>query len=274
MREIRVRVVATFGIVRANEIAQRVSGADPDTTSGTALVMGATSDIGRAIAVRLGRDGWKLQLAARNPEQLKLESRDLQLRGVSVSTHECDLLDCEARTSLMRTLPTTPDIVVCAVGLLGDQTEAESDAAVSERIMLTNYVAPALFMNGLAQRFEQRGSGVLIGISSVAGERGRRSNHMYGSAKSGFTAFLSGLRSRLFESGIRVITVKPGFVRTRMTDHLDLPALLTVDPEDVAEAIVTAIRKHRDTIYVGSVWRLVSCVIRAIPEAIFKRLSL
>ena len=140
--------------------------------------------------------------------------------------------------------------------------------------MRTNYVGPALLMGALAERFEQRGSGVLVGVSSVAGERGRASNYVYGSAKAGLTAFLSGLRNRLAHSGVHVVTVKPGFVRTRMTDGMDLPAWLTAKPQEVAKAVVQAIRRRRDVIYVYRLWRLLMLIIRAIPEPMFKRLRL
>ena len=165
--------------------------------------MGATGDIGRAIARRLGRDGWELQLAARDPAQLEAEAQDLRLRGISVSAHECDVLK-DGGVSLIDALPTTPDVAVCTVGALGDQPDAERDSRAAERVMRTNYLGPALLMGALANRFEERGHGTLIGISSIAGERGRRSNYAYGSAKSGFTSFLSGLRSRLWRSGVQV----------------------------------------------------------------------
>ena len=239
----------------------------------TALIVGATSDIGRAVARRFGRDGWALQLAGRNLEQLETEARDLRLRDAPVSTYECDILR-DGGVPLVDALAVTPDVAVCVVGLLGDQEVAERDRAAAERVMRTNYVGPALLMGELANRFEDRGSGVLVGVSSVAGERGRRANYLYGSAKSGFSAFLSGLRNRLCRSGVHVVTVKPGFVRTRMTDHLDLPDLLTVDPEHVADRIAAAVRRSQDVIYVGRIWRVVAFVLRAIPERLFKRLSL
>ena len=243
-------------------------------SSGTALVVGATGDIGRAISRRLGRDGWELQLAARDAAQLEAEAQDLRLRGISVSAHECDVLNEDGGVSLIDALPAMPDVAVCAVGALGDQSVTETDWRAAERIMRTNYVGPALLMGELANRFEQRGHGTLIGISSIAGERGRRSNYAYGSAKSGFTSFLSGLRSRLWRTGVHVVTVKPGYIRTRMTDHLELPALLTAEDDDVAQAISKAIRKRTDVVYVGRLWRPVAFVVRAIPESIFKRMSL
>ena len=239
----------------------------------TALVIGATSDIGRAIARTLAEDGCALQLAARNPARLEREAQDLRVRtGVAVTAHRCDVLE-DGGVSLLDTLDPLPDVAVCIVGLLGDQAESQRDGAAAEHVMRTNYVGPALLMGALAERFERRGGGVLVGVSSVAGERGRASNYVYGSAKAGFTAFLSGLRSRLAASGARVVTVKPGFVRTRMTDGMDLPARLTAIPEEVATAVVAAIRRHRDVIYVRRVWRPIMFVLRAVPERLFKRMS-
>ena len=238
------------------------------------MVVGATGDIGRAIARRLGGDGWELQLAARDLGQLEAQARDLRLRGSTVSMYQCDVLKEDAGATLLDALSVMPDVAICVVGLLGEQSDAEQDWRAAERIMRTNYVGPALLMGELANRFEQRRSGVLVGISSIAGERGRRANYIYGSAKSGFSAFLSGLRNRLWRSGVHVVTVNPGFVRTRMTDHLDLPALLTVDAEQVADRVAVAIEKSRDVIYVGRRWRVVAFVLRAIPERLFKRLTL
>jgi short-subunit dehydrogenase len=158
--------------------------------------------------------------------------------------------------------------------LLGDQQEAMRDAAAADRVMRTNYLAPALFLGAAANRFERRGHGTLIGVSSVAGDRGRASNYVYGSAKAGFTAYLSGLRNRLAAKDVQVITVKPGFVATRMTQGMRLPPLLTAQPEEVAAAVLRAEMRGRDTVYVRPVWRLIMAVIRLIPERIFKRLRL
>ena len=243
--------------------------------SETALVIGATSDIGRAIARKLADGGWRLQLAARDPERLEREAQDLRVRtGVAVTSHRCDVLRDDGGASIFNELDPLPDVAVCVVGLLGDQAENQRDGAAAERVMRTNYVGPVLLMGALAERFEQRGNGVLVGVSSVAGDRGRAANYVYGSAKAGFTAFLSGLRNRLATSGVHVVTVKPGFVRTRMTDGMALPSRLTAEPEDVAAAVVTAIRRRRDVIYVRGVWRLVMLVLCAIPERVFKRLKL
>ena len=239
--------------------------------SETALVIGATSDIGRAVARKLADGGWTLQLAARDPERLEREAQDLRVRiGVAVTSHRCDVMREDGGASILNDLDPLPDVAVCVVGLLGDQAENQRDGAAAERVMRTNYVGPVLLMGALAQRFEQRGSGVLVGVSSVAGDRGRAANYVYGSAKAGFTAFLSGLRNRLATSGVHVVTVKPGFVRTRMTDGMDLPSRLTAEPEEVAAAVVTAIRRRRDVVYVRRVWRLIMLIIRAVPERTFK----
>ena len=241
---------------------------------GTALVIGATSDIGRAIAHTLADGGCALQLAARDPARLEREARDIRVRtGTAVAAHRCDVLDEDGGVSLLDKLAPLPDVAVCVVGLLGDQTESQRDGVAAQRVMRTNYIGPTLLMGALAERFERRGGGVLVGVSSVAGDRGRASNYVYGSAKAGFTAFLSGLRGRLAGSGVHVMTVKPGFVRTRMTDGMDLPARLTANPEEVATAVVKAIRRRRDIVYVRRVWRPIMFVIRAIPERLFKRMK-
>ena len=238
----------------------------------TALVIGATSGIGRAIARRLAGDGYAMQLAARNPMLLKSEVQDIRVRThAAVTLHRSDVLQADGGTSLLNELDPLPDVAVCVIGLMGDQKESERDAAVAERVMRTNYIGPALLMGVLAERFEERGSGVLVGVSSVAGERGRAVNYVYGSAKAGFTAFLSGLRNRLAVSGVHVVTVKPGFVHTRMTDGMDLPAWLTASPEEVADAVAKAIHQRRDVIYVRRIWRLIMLVILSIPECLFKR---
>jgi len=140
--------------------------------------------------------------------------------------------------------------------------------------MATNYSGPALFLLAGARFLGGGRQGCIIGISSVAGDRGRGSNFVYGSAKAGLTAFLSGLRNRLSRTGIHVMTVKPGFVATSMTAGMKLPPLLTAKPDEVARAILKAHRARRNIVYVKPVWRLIMTIIAMIPEPIFKRLSL
>ena len=168
-----------------------------------------------------------------------------------------------------------PDIVVCVVGGAGDQREAERDARAWPRSRCARTTwGPALLLGAIAERFAIRGSGVIVGISSVSGERGRRSNYVYGSAKAGFTAFLSGLRHRCASGGVHVVTVKPGWVRTGASDGARRLAWLTAQPADVADAAWRAVESGRNVVYVRGRWRFVMALVRAIPEPLFKRLPL
>ena len=243
-------------------------------TQGAVLILGARSDIARAVAHHFAALGHPIQLAARDAETLAADRTDLALRySVPVSLHEFDVLSAAGHDAFLDALPELPSIAVCAVGLLGDQATDEQNATAAILIMRTNYIGPASIFALLAGRFMARGSGTLVGISSVAGERGRASNYVYGSAKAGFTSYLSGLRNRLAGHGVHVVTVLPGFVATQMTEHMQLPARLTAQPDDVARSIVRAVGKGKDVIYVRPVWRLIMAVIRAIPERAFKRLN-
>ncbi len=239
------------------------------------LVIGAHSDIGRAIARAYAKAGRPLVLAARNAARLEADATDLRIRhGIDVRVTEFDVLETERHASFLNALDPFPGTVISVAGLLGDQTTSEGDPAAAELVMRTNYVGLVLLLEQAARRMQAGGSGVIIGISSVAGERGRASNYIYGSAKAGFTAYLSGLRNRLARHGVHVITVKPGFVHTRMTEGMKLPPLLTAQPGEVAQAVLHAEAKGRDVVYVRPVWRLIMTIIKAIPEKIFKQLKL
>lgn len=245
------------------------------STAGSALIVGAASDIGRAIAQAYAKAGRPLVLAARRPERLERDAADLRLRhGVVVQVVGFDVLDTAGHALLLDSLGVLPGTVVSVVGLLGEQEAAAADSAVAAMIMRTNYEAPALFLGEVANRMGRRGSGTIIGISSVAGERGRASNYIYGSAKAGFTAFLSGLRNRLAVCGVHVVTVKPGFVYTKMTAGMKLPPLLTAAPEELGKAVLEAEQRRKNTIYIRPIWQLVMLVIRLIPERIFKKMRL
>lgn len=239
------------------------------------LILGARSDIGRAIAHRFAALGHPVQLAARAPDGLAADSSDIALRhGVPVTLHAFDVLETDSHAAFVDGLPELPQIAVCTVGLMGRQEESERDSAAATLVLRSNFEGPANIMATLANRFEQRGSGTLVAVSSVAGDRGRAVNYVYGSAKAGFTAFLSGLRNRLARRGVHVVTVLPGFVATRMTEGMDLPARLTARPEEVATAVIRAVRHRKDVIYVRPVWRAIMMIIRNIPEPVFKRMKL
>jgi decaprenylphospho-beta-D-erythro-pentofuranosid-2-ulose 2-reductase len=239
------------------------------------LILGARSDIGKAVAHKFASLGHPVQLAARNIDTLGADKTDLALRhDVPVTLHEFDALATDTHEAFVAGLPELPRAAICVVGLMGRQDENERDIEAAARIMRSNYEGPASILAALANRFEDRGSGTLVGISSVAGERGRATNYVYGSAKAGFTAFLSGLRNRLAKRGVHVVTVLPGFVATQMTEGMNLPSRLTAQPSEVADAIAGAVERRKDVVYVRPIWRLIMTIIRNIPERVFKGMKI
>jgi len=241
----------------------------------TLLVLGAKSDIGIAIAHRFAKEGYDVQLVARNSDSLKDDCFDISLRyGVNATFYELDALDLESHPKLISSLTKIPDIAVYAIGALGKQEEDENDIEKSIEIIRTNYEGLVSIFGIIANYFKKRGSGTLIGISSVAGDRGRASNYIYGSSKAGVSSFLSGLRNRLYPFGIDVITVKPGFVRTKMTSNLKLPQKLTTNPQTVAKSIYHAYKYRKNIIYVRPIWRYIMQFIKLIPESFFKKMKL
>ena len=244
-------------------------------TKGAVLILGARSDIARAVAHHFAALGHPIQLAARAAASLDADKTDIELRyRVPVTLHEFDATATQTHATFLDALPELPTVAVCAVGYLGDQAAQEHDSDAAIHVMHTNYLGPTSVLAHLANRFAARGSGTLVGIRSVAGERGRATNYIYGSAKAGFTAFLSGLRNRLAKQGVHVVTVLPGFVATQMTEGLDLPARLTAKPDEVARAIERAVSKRLNIIYVRPIWWLIMAIIKTIPERIFKNLKL
>jgi len=242
--------------------------------SGPVLILGATSGMARAFARRFAKAGHPIQLAARDTTKLEEDAADLRTRyNVAVTTHAFDALAADTHAAFVADLD-LPQIAICAVGAMGDQDQSAADPLAAAQVLRANFEGPASLLAHLANAMEARGSGTLVGISSVAGDRGRASNYVYGAAKAGFTAFLSGLRNRLAQKGVHVVTVLPGFVRTAMTDGMDLPGPLTAEPEEVGEAIFKAVEKQRNIIYTRPIWRIVMAVIRNIPEPIFKKTSL
>lgn len=237
----------------------------------TVLIVGGTSDIGHAVARAYAEAGWTVVLAARDMAGAERNAADLATRHqAEAEVRAVDILDTAGFQPFIDGLPTLPDTVVSLVGLLAEQPKAQADAAYASQVIRTNFEGPAVLLGMFAERFEKRGAGLIVGVSSVAGDRGRASNYVYGSAKAGFSAFLSGLRNRLAGSGVRVVTIKPGYVRTRMTAGRELPGLLTAEPEEVAASIFGCETGRGDVIYVKRRWRAVMTVIRLIPERIFK----
>ena len=238
------------------------------------LVLGARSDIGRMLARRYAAAGYSICLAARRAGELEADRSDIALRyGVQCTTAEFDVRDPDPDAFFDRLGP-MPGTVIMVAGLLGDQAISARDNTAAQDVMQTNYNGPALFCLAAARRMAARRAGTIIGISSVAGDRGRGSNFVYGSAKAGLTALLSGLRNGLAREGVHVMTIKPGFVATQMTAGMKLPPRLTASAAEVADAVFRAHGKRRNTIYVKPIWRLVMAIIVLIPERVFKTLRL
>jgi decaprenylphospho-beta-D-erythro-pentofuranosid-2-ulose 2-reductase len=241
----------------------------------TVLLLGASSDIATALARKFATEKYDLQLAARHSGRLSSLVSDLSIRcGAKATLHEFDAVDFESHAGFWNNLDPKPDITICIFGYLGDQVAAQSDWKECRRILDTNYTGAVSILNLVADTYAANGKGMITGISSVAGERGRQSNYLYGSAKAGFTAYLEGLRNRLYHQKVHVLSVQPGFVDTRMTEGMPLPPLLTATPGLVASAVFKAIKKKRNTIYVKWFWRWIMLIIRNIPEPVFKKLKL
>lgn len=241
----------------------------------TVLVLGGTSTIARAIASELAARGFDLALAGRDLDELETVAADLRVRhGIATTVHRLDVLDMEHHAvALAPCLTADLGGVVLAFGYLGDQRRAETDAAEARRILDTNLTGCVIALNLVAAHLARTGGGFVCALSSVAGERGRQSNYVYGAAKAGLTTYLSGLRNRFAGDGVRVLTVKAGIVDTRMSAGMP-GAGLAASPAAVARAVVRAITRGRDVIYVPWFWRWIMLVIRMIPERVFKRLKL
>ena len=238
------------------------------------LILGALSDIAKSIAKKYGQNGYNLHLAARKIDDLKLHSTDLKIRyNIKIDIYELDLLKTETHENFIKNLKEIPSIIICAVGLLGEQKENENSLELRTKVIRTNYEGPINIISDFANIFENQGYGTIVGISSVAGERGKASNYIYGSAKAGFTAFLSGLRNRLAKKNVHVLTVLPGTVYTKMTLGLSLPKLFTSSPDKVANDIYNAVIKKKNVIYTMKIWKLIMFIINCIPESIFKNKS-
>ncbi|MBT8185487.1 MAG: SDR family oxidoreductase [Eudoraea sp.] len=239
------------------------------------LVIGAKSDIAKAVARKYAEQGFNLYLAARNSDTLEEFAADLRIRmDCEVATLELDILDYKSHQLFYDSLKEKPVGVISAVGYLGDQEKAEKDFMEASRQIDTNFTGIVSFFNIVAMDFEERKAGFICGISSVAGDRGRKSNFIYGAAKAALSTYLSGLRNRLYTSGVQVLTVKPGFVATKMTAGLDLPEKLTASPQQVANDIYKAQKNKKNVVYTIWIWRWIMLIIRNIPEWQFKKMSI
>jgi decaprenylphospho-beta-D-erythro-pentofuranosid-2-ulose 2-reductase len=237
------------------------------------LVFGATSAIATAVMRQLVTSSAHFFLIARSKEKLTAVAQDLLVRGASrVDMMVADLDDTQAHAQMLNVATSQLggiDLALLAHGVLGDQAAAESDYFAAEPTLVTNFVSPVSLLTWLANYCISQGRGTLAVISSVAGDRGRKSNYVYGASKAGLDAFLSGLRNRCDRSGVQVLTIKPGFVATPMTASIPRNRLFAT-PDRVATDILKAVRKRKDVVYVPWFWRPIMTIIKAVPERIFK----
>ncbi len=241
------------------------------------LILGATSAIAEQFARLYACSENEVLLVARNADSLEEISQDLNVRGYSkTSSISYDFSDVEKATNLIKQCYETLgniDIVLIAFGTLPDQNEVSLDSNAMHKEILLNYNSIVILLNELANLFEKQKNGTIAVISSVAGDRGRQSNYVYGSAKGGISIFMQGLRNRLAGYNIQILTVKPGFVITPMTDSFE-KGLLWVGPDKIARDIKKAINKKKDVLYTPWFWWWIMLIIRFIPEKIFKKMKL
>ncbi len=241
------------------------------------IILGATSGIALEVQRLLAHKGCELLLVARSSQRLAEIEADLSVRSAQqVLTYSADLASIQQHAAIFEFVRHTfPDFdtVLLAYGSMHDQKDSETSVDILLEELHVNFVSATAILTLFAADLERRRTGCLAAITSVAGDRGRRSNYVYGSSKGALSLFLQGLRSRLHPAGVRVITIKPGPVLTPMTDHLHNSARFA-DPKQVARDIVDALERHSpDVLYTPKIWRYIMTAVQQIPETIFKRLS-
>jgi len=249
----------------------------PSSSNKSAVILGATSAVARAAAAELARHGYSLVLGARAQDENDTIAADLRVRfNATVHALPFSAEDYDTHPAFLdtcRELLGDIDGVVLCFGYLEQQTVAQQDFVVARRTVDVNYTAAVSILELFAKHFEERQAGFIAIVSSVAGDRGRQSNYIYGSSKAAVSAYAQGLRNRLYHAGVNVITIKPGFIDTKMT--FGLPNLLLVaSPETVGRDIWNAIGKQKQIIYTPWFWRYIMLIVKTIPETIFKRLKM
>ncbi len=237
------------------------------------LVLGASSDIAQHLAKRFAGVGYNLVLASRDLAFLDRFAKDIEIRyGVSVKVKFFDATEFDKHLYFYKSLDVQVDGVILAFGYLGSQEKAQMEFEEARRIIEVNFLGVVSIAEIVARDFEKRGGGFIVAIGSVAGDRGRLSNYIYGASKAALDKYMQGLRNRLCSKGVHVLTVKPGYVRTKMTANLKLPRLLVSSPEKVADDIFKALNKEMCVLYTPWYWKIIMLVVKMIPESLGKRL--
>jgi decaprenylphospho-beta-D-erythro-pentofuranosid-2-ulose 2-reductase len=240
-------------------------------------VVGATSAIAVETARAYAEQGARLFLVGRDPGRLAAVAADLQVRGAAlVETGLLEVTRVDRQAGVVEAAFTALgelDVALVAHGTLPDQARCQESVAETLRALEVNFIATVALLTLLANRFEEQRHGTIAVIGSVAGDRGRQSNYVYGAAKGGLQTFLQGLRNRLYRSGVGVVTLKPGFVDTPMTGHLPKNALFAT-ARQAGRAVYRAVEAGRDIAYIPWFWRPIMTMVRSLPEAVFKRLRL
>jgi len=242
-------------------------------------ILGATRGMGRAVARRLAARGDALFLLGRDAEDLARSARDLEVRGnfapESIGTAVCDL---ERPEGFARALDAAKvalgglDAVVVTAGVFATQDQMEADPGLARRLLTVDFANTVVFCEEARRRLLAQGGGTLCVFSSVAGERGRKPVVLYGAAKAGLTRYLEGLDHRYRAQGLRTICVKPGFVRTEMTEGLPVPPFAG-EPDAVAAQVVRAIDRGRPVVYAPGIWALIMLVIRWLPRFVMRKIG-
>lgn len=240
------------------------------------MIVGATSAIAEQVARLYASRGDDLFITGRNQQRLEAVAADLKLRGAGkVETAVLDIDELPAHPGVLERAWSAGeiDVVLVAPGTLPDQAACETSATLTVREFSTNGLSVIAFLTLVAQRMQPQGRGTIAAISSVAGDRGRQSNYVYGAAKGALSIFLGGMRQRLAKSGIAVVTIKPGFVDTPMTREFK-KGPLWANPQSVARGIIRAIDRRHNVVYLPWFWWGIMLIIRHVPEALFKRIRL
>lgn len=240
------------------------------------LALGATSAIAEATLRLLAERGARFYLVGRNQDKLDAVAADLHTRGATgVATLAMDLDNTAAHPAMLAAAAQSLgaiDLALLAHGVLGDQAECERSYAAAAAVLHTNFLSAVSLITWLANYFESMGRGTLAVISSVAGDRGRKSNYVYGASKGALSIFVDGVRNRVDRAGVQVLTIKPGFVATPMTAHLAQGPLFA-QPSQVAQGVVKAVERRRDVVYLPGFWAVIMLIIRLVPRSIFKKLN-